>query len=123
MEAIENAAYVSVGRACGFAGLAIFCVMFGLSFEPGLAARTGGALCASVAVVLVYRAWRARGRPYKRTEVWMILPREQRPPAVIAQKVIGEALRDAYIWFARSAALISVVLLASAAVLQLVPYA
>ena len=71
MEAIENAAYISVGRACGFAALAIFCLMFGLSFDPPLAARTGGLLCLGLTVILGLYALRARSRPYKRTELWL----------------------------------------------------
>ena len=37
MEAIENAAFISIGQACGFAGLAVFCMVFGLMFDPVLA--------------------------------------------------------------------------------------
>ncbi len=119
MDAIENAAFVSVGRACGFAGLAIFCLMFGLSFAPALAARTGGVLCLSVALILALYAFRAPRRPYKRTELWMILAKEKRPPSVFAQRVVGGALRETYVSFARQAALISLVLLTVSAVLQL----
>jgi hypothetical protein len=119
MDAIDNAAFVSVGRACGFSGLAIFCLMFGLSFDPALAARVGGALCLMVTVILVFYAWRARARPYKRTETWLILAKDKRPPAGIAQQVIGEALRETYVWFARQSTIIAIVLLASSMVLQL----
>lgn len=121
MDAIENAAYVSVGRACGFAGLAIFCLMFGLAFEPALAARTGGILCLTVAAILFAYAFRAHVRPYKRTELWLILPKDQRPPSTIAQRVVGQALYDTYLWFARQAAVIAIVLMAVGAVLQFVP--
>ena len=41
MEAIENAAFISVGRACGFVGLAVFCIVFGLMYDPVFAARAG----------------------------------------------------------------------------------
>lgn len=118
MDAIENAAFVSVGRACGFAGLGIFCLIFGLSFEPAFAARTGGALCLGLTMLLAAYAFRARTRPYKRTELWLILDRSQRPPASVAQKVIGEALRTTYLWFAQQTATISVVLLVAAVVLK-----
>ncbi len=114
MDAIENAAHVSIGRACGFAGLGIFCVMFGLSYEPDLAARAGGTLSLVVALILAFRAWTARTRPYKNTELWIIIDKDKRPPGEIAQQVVGEALREAYLWFAESAALIAFVLLVSA---------
>ncbi len=119
MEIIQNAAFVSVGRACGFLGLAVFCLMMGLAFDPALAARTGGGLCLGTAVYLSICAWRARERNYKHTETWLILPKDKRPPATIAQQVIGEALRETYLWFAKNAALIAAVLLAAALVEQL----
>ncbi|MDH3738924.1 MAG: hypothetical protein OER92_07000, partial [Alphaproteobacteria bacterium] len=109
MDAIENAAYISVGRACGFAGLAIFCVIFGLSFEPALAARAGGGLCVALALVLAVYAYRAPTRPYKRTELWLILAKDKRPPAIYAQRVIGNALRETYVWFSRQSAIIAIV--------------
>lgn len=118
MDAIENAAFVSVARACGFAGLGVFTLMFGLSFEPALAARTGGALCLMATLFLGFCAYRAPTRPYKRTELWLILAKDERPPAGIAQKVIGTVLRETYIWFAQRAAIISIVLLVAAAALR-----
>lgn len=122
MDAIENAAFVSVGRATGFAGLAVFCLMFGFAFDPALAARIGGGLCLFVAAILAAYGLRARIRPYKRTELWLILPKEKRPPEMIAQRVIGETLRETYIWFARQAAIIATVLLAVSLLLQLAGY-
>jgi len=118
MNAIENAAYISVGRACGFAALAIFCVIFGMSFDPPLAARIGGVLCVALALVLAGYAWRAPTRPYKRTELWLILAKDKRPPAAYAQRVIGAVLRDTYIWFSRQSAVIAIVLLAVSGLLQ-----
>ena len=122
MEAIENAAYISVGRACGFAALAIFCLMFGLSFDPPLAARTGGLLCLGLTVILGLYALRARSRPYKRTELWLILSKPERPPAEIAQKVIGTTLRETYLWFAAQTTAVAVFLLIVSMLLQLVDF-
>ncbi|MEM7426207.1 MAG: hypothetical protein AAF441_08925 [Pseudomonadota bacterium] len=119
MEVIQNAAFVSVGRACGFTGLAVFCIMLGLAFDPALSARSGGLLCLGLAAYLSFCAWRARERNYKRTETWLILPKDERPPASVAQKVIGEALRETYLWFAKNAALLAAILLAASVVLQL----
>jgi hypothetical protein len=118
MVAIEDAAYISIGRACGFAGLAIFCVMLGLAFEPFMATRAGDWLSLATTLVLAFYAARARTRPYKKTEAWLILPKAERPPAGIAQRVMGETLREAYFWHARQAALVSAVLLGTSAVLQ-----
>ena len=120
MEAIEKAAFVSVGRACGFAGFAVVCLMIGLSFEPVLATRTGSVLGLVLTCILAGYSAKARVRPYKRTEAWLILPKDERPPATIAQRVIGQALHETYRWFARQAAIISFMLLAASVVLQFI---
>ncbi len=121
MHEIENAAHVSVGRATGFAGLAIFCLMFGLAFEPALAARTGGICCFFVAGILWGYGYFAKRRPYKRTELWLILPKDKRPPDGIAQKVIGQVLSDTYAWYAKQAALIALVFVAAGLILKVWP--
>ena len=84
----------------------------------GLAARIGGVLCVALALVLAGYAWRAPTRPYKRTELWLILAKDKRPPAAYAQRVIGAVLRDTYIWFSRQSAVIAIVLLAVSGLLQ-----
>ena len=80
MEAIENAAIVSVGRASGFAALAIICIVMSLSYEPIVAARAGCILCLIFAAILFHYAMRAPSRPYRQTELWIILAKEDRPP-------------------------------------------
>jgi len=118
MEAIENAAFISVGRACGFVGLAVFCIVFGLMYDPVFAARAGGLITLGLAAILSGYAHFARTRYYKRTEVWTILKKEDRPPENIAQRMIGEVLRVTYIKFARQTALVSLTFLAVSLVLQ-----
>lgn len=110
MEAIEKAAFVSVGRACGFTGLAILCVLVGLSFDPFLAARTGGTMTLAMTLFLGYRARTSRERPFRVTETWLILSTAERPNPAVAQQLIGAALEQAYVWFARKAAMVTVVL-------------
>lgn len=111
MKAIETAALISVGRACGFAGLAILCVMLGLSFEPVLAARAGGLMGLGLAAILALFGMFAQSRAYKETETWLILPKEERPPAAIAQELIGKTLRETYFRFAERAMMGSMILL------------
>jgi hypothetical protein len=117
MEAIERAANISVARACGFCALAIICFMVGFSYEPHLAARTGGMLSFAVTLALVFKALVAERKPYKTTETWLMLADGERPPAGIAQAVIGTTLRWVFLKYARYAALVTVVLLAAAVVL------
>ncbi len=115
---IENAAYVSVGRACGFAGLGIFCIVVGLSFDAGLAAQVGSRLSITLSLVLLVMAWRAPTRNYKRTETWLILQPGDRPQADIAQRLIGRTLRTVYLWFAQQVAVITIVFSISAIMLK-----
>ena len=115
---IENAANVSVGRASGFAGLGIFCIVFGLSFDAGLAALVGSKLSITLSLILLVLAWRAPTRNYKRTETWLILRPGDRPRAEVAQRLIGKTLRHVYLWFAQQIAVVTIVFSVSAVVLQ-----
>jgi hypothetical protein len=112
MHELENAALTSIGRACGFAWLAIMCIIFAFSFQPPLAALAGGLLCVALTMLLGGCAWYARYKKYDHTELWLILPVNARPPAAVAQRVIGRVLRDTYLWFAKQAAIMSIVFLA-----------
>ncbi len=118
VKTIERVAYLSVGRACGFGGLAIVCFMVGLSFDPHLAARSGSLLSLLMTGILLLRGFTAPGRPYKRTETWLMLAESERPPAHIAQATIGSVLREAYLWYARSAALVTAALMVTAILLS-----
>ena len=116
MTAIEQSAYISVGRACGFAGLGILSFMVGLSFEPELAAKSGGGLLLLMTAILVFRAWTSSTRPYKHTETWLMLDEADRPPRGSAQQVIGQALHSAYLWYAQYCAGAAALLWAAATV-------
>lgn len=120
MGAIQNAAFISLGRAAGFAGLAIFTLMIGLSFDPPLATRTGGLIGFGVAFLLLAYGLRALSHPYRNTEAWIILPQELRPPANVAQRLMGRTLRDTAFWFASRTAAISCFLLVSSIMLRFV---
>ncbi|MEC9369173.1 MAG: hypothetical protein VX871_10840, partial [Pseudomonadota bacterium] len=111
LEHIEGAAMLSVTRGCGFAALAVFCVMFGLSFDFALSFKVGGVLMLATCLILVLKGWHAPVRPYKRTETWIILPVDKRPTAATAQKLIGNVLRAVYLRFAIWTAAIAVLFL------------
>ena len=87
MEEMRRIAYETVLRACGFASLAIFCVMIGLSFLPRSAFQAGGFLSMVMTLVLVLKAREARTKDHRRTEMWLYLPKESRPPQAFAQKI------------------------------------
>jgi hypothetical protein len=108
MEHMRRIAYETVMRACAFASLAIFCVMVGMSFQPRLAFQAGGFLTILMSVVLVIKAYEARTKPYRRTEMWLYLPKELRPPEAYAQWASATVLRETYLTFARWTAAIAI---------------
>jgi hypothetical protein len=117
MDEIERVAHVSVGRACGFCGLAIICFMVGFSYEPHLSARVGGLFSCAVTLVLIFKALMAAHRPYKSTETWLMLQEGQKPSPASAQLVIGGVLRRVFLHYARYSAAVTLVLLSAAVVL------
>ena len=100
MEQMRRIAYETVLRACGFASLAIFCVMIGMSFMPKLAFQAGGFLTTIMAAVLVLKAFEARTKDHRHTEMWLYLEKDERPPAAYAQWASAIVLRETYLTFA-----------------------
>ena len=101
MDGMRRVAYATVLRACGFGSLGIFCFMVGLSFEPRLAFQAGGVLTMGMTAILLFKAQEARIKPYRRTEMWLYLPEEARPPAASAQQLTSVVLHETYTTFAR----------------------
>ena len=100
MEDMRRIAYEIVLRACGFGSLAIFCIMVGLSFEPRAAFQTGGFLTLLMTGILILKAYWAPRKDYRRTEMWLYLPKEARPPATSAQQITSTVMREVYLTFA-----------------------
>ena len=97
---MRRIAYETVLRACGFGSLAIFCVMIGMSFEPRLAFQAGGTLTTLMACILIYKAREALTKDYRRTEMWLYIEKDYRPPEAYAQWASSTILRDTYLTFA-----------------------
>jgi hypothetical protein len=110
VEEMRRIAYETVLRACAFASLAIFCVMIGLSFLPRTAFQAGGFLSILMTLVLVLKAHEARTKDHRRTEMWLYLPKESRPPQALAQKLVSTLMREIYLQFASWTAMISIVM-------------
>jgi hypothetical protein len=107
---MRRVAYATVLRACGFASLAIFCFMVGLSFVPRLAFQIGGMLTLLMTGILFLKALEARWKPYRRTEMWLYLSKEERPPATTAQQLTAAVLRETYLTFAMWTSMIAIVM-------------
>jgi hypothetical protein len=107
---MRRVAYETVLRACGFASLAIFCIMIGMSFMPKLSFQAGGFLTMLMAAVLVLKSFEARTKDYRKTEIWLYLEKDQRPPAAYAQWASATVLRETYLTFALWTSAISIVM-------------
>jgi hypothetical protein len=121
VEELKRVAFQCAGRAFGFALLANIVTMIGFSYDLLLSVEIGVVLFALTAAVFLLSAERARIRDYRRTELWSWLPPDQRPAAQHAQWAVGQALREAYLTFARQAGLASGALVLIALVLVLLP--
>jgi hypothetical protein len=110
VEEMRRIAYETVLRACGFASLAIFCIMIGLSFLPRSAFQAGGFLSIVMTLILILKAWEARTKDHRRTELWLYLPKESRPPKTSAQRTVSTVMRETYLLFALWSAMISIVM-------------
>jgi len=110
VEQMRRIAYETVLRACGFASLAIFCIMVGMSFMPRHAFQAGGFLTTLMAGVLILKAFEARTKDYRSTEMWLYLEKDQRPPASYAQWASATVLRETYLTFALWTSTISIVM-------------
>lgn len=119
LERIEHAAQVSVARACGFAAVAIVTFMIGLASSPALCFKAGGIMMLMTTSVLLLKSSLVMSQPYKTTEVWIMLRKEDRPNAETAQQIISGILREIYLTFACHSASIAAAMLALAVVLQL----
>ena len=117
MKEIEQAAQMSVGRACGLAGFGIILAVLSLSFDPVLAARSGAILTFILMTALLICAAMAGRSRHERAEVWLMVDRRMRPPARHAQKLVNDARRYAMLWFAAWSALSSALFAAAAIVL------
>lgn len=120
MERITQLAELSVGRGCGFALIAIMTMVVGMSSHMPSAFAVGGVACLIGSLVLLLLAWRIEHANYKRTELWLMLTPAERPPGQSAKQLITAALRRAYFWFARQAALLAAGLLVCSLLLQMV---
>lgn len=111
LDRIEYLARISVSRACGFAGLGIVTFFIGMSGDIPAAFKSAGLLTLLACLVLLLKAHQAPRRPYKSTELWLMLSPEERPESAIAQQIIGAVLRKTFLHFALHAAAVAAVLL------------
>lgn len=119
MDEIRRVAYLCIGRACGFAGLAVVTTVIGLAYDPLLATRCGGVLMTLITMFLLLKSRLVYKQDHRRTELWIMLDKEHRPPAGQAHWATATVLNEAYLWFAQYAAGLAVLFWTAALVLSL----
>lgn len=119
MQKIREAAWFSIGRGCAYSILAIMCFVIGMSWNPLLAARSGGVLLSLMTLILLHLAVRAAKVPYRSTEVWLLLDEHHRPSGEGAQFAIAFHRREALLTFASYSAAAAAVFWAAALLLWL----
>jgi hypothetical protein len=112
-------AETSVARACAFAGLATICLMVGMANDAANSLKAGGYCALLACVILLIKAHMALKRPVKRTELWIMLEKSERPPEIIAQPMLGGILQMTYLRFASLHARAACALLSLALLLRL----
>ncbi|GIK82081.1 MAG: hypothetical protein KJZ73_07560 [Pseudorhodoplanes sp.] len=110
MEHMRRIAFETVMRACGFGFLGIICVMTGMSFDPRFAFQAGGLLTTIMAFILILKSREALTKDYRKTEMWLYIEKDFRPPEAYAQWASATVLRDTYLTFALWTSLISIVM-------------
>ena len=93
--------------------------MLGFAHDPQRSAQAGSLLFFALALGLIWKAQLALGANHKKTETWLMLAPEDRPPEATAQTVLSVILRDVYLLHARYSAIAAATLLLAAVTLSL----
>ncbi len=107
LDKLERLAHFSVGRAVGFASIAVVMCFLALAGDLVAALKCTGVLTLLITMVLLLKARLAPGQNYKRTELWILLKPPERPHPEVAQQIIGTVLRETYLMFALHSGLIA----------------
>ena len=67
---------------------------------PRAAFQAGGTLTMLMAGILIYKAREALTKDYRRTEMWLYIEKDLRPPEAHAQWASSTVLRETYLTFA-----------------------
>jgi hypothetical protein len=122
MDHIRKLAWISIARGCAFGFLANFCFSFAFINQPSFAMLSMGIGMLLMVFILVLKASRSDRLSHKRTEIWIMLSPEMRPPPEVASGVIMRARREVMLRFAYGWALASAVCLGFAAFLRLASF-
>jgi hypothetical protein len=119
MDRIDHLADGVVRRGCGFALLAIFTVMWGLSYDLLLCLKTGGILTALHGSTLGVFAYRAPRLNHRSTELWALLGKGEDLPPHYPPAQLLEVMRRTYIRYAELSGKLALGMCAGAAIVWL----
>ena len=119
MEKTRQIAMICVGRAVFFGGFAISLVMISFAFDFRLALRAGAVLTLAMAAILLWFAFTAEKREPKKTEVWLVLPEDERPKNDHAKRAFRQVMHEVHVHYARNAFLFSVTFFALSLAMQI----
>ena len=102
LDRLETAAMQSAMRGCGFAALAIFCMMAGFTGNLPSQLKSGGYGALLVTMVLVLKAFMAPRQRFRKTETWLLLAEADKPPEAYAQHMVTNARQLAFLRCAHS---------------------
>ncbi len=118
-DTIRRLADLSIARGCGFAALGLACVMISLAGNLPRVFEAGGFGALLLSCVMIVKAQSARADNYKRTEVWIMLEKSERPPEALAADWITRARKAALLTWAYRMAWAAIAMLSLALVLIL----
>ncbi len=119
MEEIRAAAHFCIGRAVGFAGLAISVIMISCSFDFTISLKMGLALTLAMTSVLFWHYQTAHTKKPERSEVWITLPVEYRPKNEASRDVFRRVMAETYLFYTVRAFSFSLLMLALWAAFEL----
>jgi multidrug efflux pump subunit AcrB len=110
MDRVYFYADLSIRRACGFGYLAIATAVVGLYWDVALMVKCAAIGVSLMVAILLYKSLEAPKRPYKRTELWLLLNKTHDFPESRVQEMLGGALRDRYLWHATATGIVALAL-------------
>jgi uncharacterized membrane protein len=110
MEAFHRFASATIARDASFVALGAAALMVGFSFAPALALGIGGNIALVFAITLLLRAACLSEDRIDRTEAWRILKPQERPVGEAGRRSARDALQEALLRFAKTAAGVAILL-------------
>lgn len=118
-DTVRRLADLSIRRGCGFVLLGTSCIMVGLAHDFAASIQSAAVVVGMAAVVMVGKGMNARRRPYRDTELWLLLEPRPAPSDPLVQRRIGQVLTERYYWHARLAGYVASGLMAFWGLLKL----